>query len=63
MIANIFQAFKSKEAILSRPNQILIPDSLKYLWMYTLGILKSIVFSDYSKISPNERYVTSDLKY
>ena len=56
IIIKILTAFRSENVSVTNPTEILIPDSLDFLWIYALGLIKSPAFKMLGEIKVDEKY-------
>lgn len=61
-IVKILKANRTEGVSVTNPTEIIIPDSLRFLWLYALGALKSPAFKLLGEIKVDEKYFWT-LKY
>lgn len=61
-IVKILKAYRSEGVSVTNPTEILVPDSLRFLCLYSLGVLKSPAFKLLGEIKVDEKYFWT-LKY
>lgn len=55
-VVKILAAFRSDGVTVTNPTEIIVPDSLRYLNLYTLGALKSPAFRLLGEVKADEKY-------
>ena len=56
-IVKILTAFRSEGVTVTNPTEIIIPDSLSFIWIYTLGLIKSPAFKMLGEIKVDEKNI------